>query len=52
MTTFTSFIDPSAYLHVTVKVWHFAVILAGVTIGDGTVIGSCAEIGMHCGESN
>jgi UDP-2-acetamido-3-amino-2,3-dideoxy-glucuronate N-acetyltransferase len=44
----TNFIDPSADLHETVKVWHFAVILAGATIGEGTVIGARAEIGMRC----
>ena len=48
MPTPANFIDPSADLHGTVKVWHFAVILAGVTVGEGTVIGSRAEIGMRC----
>jgi len=32
-TTPTNFIDPSAEIHPSVKVWHFAVILAGVSIG-------------------
>jgi UDP-3-O-[3-hydroxymyristoyl] glucosamine N-acyltransferase len=30
----THFIDPSAEIHPSVKVWHFAVILAGVSIGE------------------
>lgn len=43
-----NFIDPSATLHPSVKVWHFAIILAHASIGEGTVIGSRAEIGRGC----
>lgn len=43
-----NFIDPGATLHPSVKVWHFAVILSGVTIDEGTIIGSRAEIGRGC----
>jgi UDP-2-acetamido-3-amino-2,3-dideoxy-glucuronate N-acetyltransferase len=39
------FIDPTARIGQRVKVWHFAVILADVVIGDDCSIGSGAEIG-------
>lgn len=40
-----NFIDPSAKIHDTTCVWHFAVILAAVEIGHNCSIGSGSEIG-------
>jgi acetyltransferase-like isoleucine patch superfamily enzyme len=40
-----NFIDPSAVIGKGTRVWHFAVILADVTIGENCSIGSCCEIG-------
>jgi UDP-2-acetamido-3-amino-2,3-dideoxy-glucuronate N-acetyltransferase len=39
------FIDPSAFVHDTAKIWHFAVVLAGAHIGEDASIGSCSEVG-------
>lgn len=41
----TSYIDGSAHVHYSVKVWHFAVILRGAEIGKNSSIGSHCEIG-------
>ncbi len=41
----SSFIDPSARVADTAKVWHFAVILAGVRVGEDASIGSHSEVG-------
>ena len=43
-----NFIDPSAKIGVGTKVWHFAVILADVEIGEFVSIGSNCEIGRGC----
>lgn len=40
-----NFIDLTAIVHPTAKVWHFAVVLADVIIGPRVSIGSSAEIG-------
>jgi len=40
-----NFIDPSVRLGKDVKVWHFAVVLSDVVIGDDASIGSFVEIG-------
>ncbi len=40
-----NFIHPTAVIGTDTQVWHFAVILAGVFIGDHCSIGSGAEIG-------
>ena len=39
------FIDPTARVHPTAKVWHFAVLLSGVTVHEGVSIGAHAEVG-------
>lgn len=39
------FIDPTATLHPSVKVWHYATVLQDVTLGEGVQVGSHAEIG-------
>lgn len=39
------FIDPSAKVHPTARVWHYAAILQDVQIGEGCNIGSHCEIG-------
>lgn len=39
------FISPSAKIGKDVVVWHFAVVLDNVTLGDGVSIGSHSEIG-------
>ena len=41
----TAFIDPSAILPATSTVWHYAVVLAKVRIGESVSIGSGCEIG-------
>lgn len=43
-----NFISPKAKLGANVKVWHFAVILDDVEIGDNVSIGSHCEIGRGC----
>jgi acetyltransferase-like isoleucine patch superfamily enzyme len=43
-----NFIDPSARIGGGTKVWHFAVILQDVVIGENCSIGSHAEIGRGC----
>lgn len=40
-----NFIDPSAKIGKGTKVWHFAVILADVVIGENCSVGSGTEIG-------
>lgn len=40
-----NFIDPSAVIRKGTRVWHFAVVLADVFIGENCSIGSCCEIG-------
>ena len=40
-----NFVDKSAVLGENVQVWHFAIVLADVVIGDNVSIGSRAEIG-------
>lgn len=40
-----NFIDPSAVVSDTARVWHYAVVLAGVVLADGVSVGSHAEIG-------
>lgn len=42
----TNFIDPSAMIGARSKVWHFACIMAHVSIGQDCSIGSHAEIGV------
>jgi UDP-2-acetamido-3-amino-2,3-dideoxy-glucuronate N-acetyltransferase len=39
------FIDPSATVHPSAVVWHFAVVLADCVLGAGVSIGSHCEIG-------
>jgi UDP-2-acetamido-3-amino-2,3-dideoxy-glucuronate N-acetyltransferase len=39
------FIDPTASVHPTARVWHYATILADVVLGEGVQVGSHAEIG-------
>lgn len=41
----SNFIDPTARIGIDSSVWHFAVVLAGVIIGERCSIGSRAEIG-------
>lgn len=41
----TSYIDETAQLGEEVKVWHFAVVLAGVKLADHVSIGARCEIG-------
>lgn len=41
----TNYIDPSVKIGTGSRVWHFAVILANVVIGDECNIGSTVEIG-------
>jgi UDP-2-acetamido-3-amino-2,3-dideoxy-glucuronate N-acetyltransferase len=41
----TNFIDPTAIIHPTARVWHFAVIMPDVFLAPGVSIGSRAEIG-------
>lgn len=43
-----NFIDPTAQIGKGTTVWHFAVILADVVIGENCSIGSLAEIGKGC----
>ena len=38
-------IDPTAFVHPTARVWHYAVILGGVFIDAGCSVGSHCEIG-------
>lgn len=40
-----NFIDPSAQIGKDSVVWHFAVVLGGVVIGDHVSVGSGSEIG-------
>lgn len=40
-----NFIDPTAKVHPSAKVWHFARILSGVVLSEDTSVGSGAEIG-------
>lgn len=40
-----NFVDKTAQLGSDVKVWHFAVILADVVVGDNVSVGSRTEIG-------
>lgn len=40
-----NFIDPSVRIGIATKIWHFAVILADVVIGDNVSVGSFVEIG-------
>jgi UDP-2-acetamido-3-amino-2,3-dideoxy-glucuronate N-acetyltransferase len=42
-----NFIDPSAILAPSVRVWHYARVLAGVRIGEDSSIGSGSEIGKN-----
>jgi len=42
----TNFIDPTAEIHLTSRVWHFAVVLRDVRIGANCSIGSHTEIGV------
>ena len=39
------FIDPTAVLHPSVKVWHYATVLADCQLAEGVQVGSHAEIG-------
>ena len=39
------FIDPSATVHPTVRVWHYATVLQDVVLAEDVQIGSHAEIG-------
>lgn len=39
------FLDPSARVHATTKLWHFAKILAGVQVAQHCVIGGGVELG-------
>lgn len=41
-----NFIDPSAHVHSTAKVWHFAVVRENVILSEGVSIGSGSEIGQ------
>ena len=43
----SAFVDHTARLGQRTKVWHFAVVLADVVIGDDCSIGSGAEIGRE-----
>jgi len=43
-----NFVDKTATVGENVKIWHFAVVLAEVEIGDDVVIGSRCEIGRGC----
>ena len=43
--TIHRFIDPSATVHPTAKVWHYAVVLQDVFIGADVSVGAHAEIG-------
>lgn len=43
-----AFVDPTCQLGRGVKVWHFAVVLAGCRLGDGVMIGSRTELGFRC----
>jgi acetyltransferase-like isoleucine patch superfamily enzyme len=43
-----NFIDRTVTIGTGSKVWHFAVVLGGVTIGADCVIGSRCEIGFRC----
>jgi UDP-2-acetamido-3-amino-2,3-dideoxy-glucuronate N-acetyltransferase len=45
MTPGISFVDPSAKIGYGAKVWHFAVVLADVVLGEGVSIGARCEIG-------
>ena len=38
-------VDPSAFIHPTARVWHYAVVLAGVFVDANCSIGSHCEIG-------
>jgi UDP-2-acetamido-3-amino-2,3-dideoxy-glucuronate N-acetyltransferase len=42
-----NFIDPTAEVHPTVKVWHYAVILGGVILEADVSVGSHSEIGKN-----
>jgi UDP-2-acetamido-3-amino-2,3-dideoxy-glucuronate N-acetyltransferase len=42
-----NFIDPSAEVDASAKIWHFAVVLAEAWIKEGVVIGSRTEIGAR-----
>ena len=39
------FIDPTAKLHPTVRVWHYATVLQDVVLEEGVQVGSHAEVG-------
>jgi acetyltransferase-like isoleucine patch superfamily enzyme len=43
----TAFVDTSVLASDRVRVWHFAVILRGVVLGDDVSVGSHAEIGAR-----
>lgn len=43
-----NFIDPTAQIGLGSTVWHFAVVLANVSIGANCSIGSNTEIGRGC----
>jgi len=43
-----NFIDPTAIVPASAKVWHFARILRGAVLGEDTSVGSGAEIGFDC----
>lgn len=45
MSNVINFIDPTAQVHPTAKVWHFARILAGAVLSEDTSVGSGAEVG-------
>lgn len=43
-----SLVDPEVYVPASSKVWQFATICSGTTIGMNSVIGSCCWIGKNC----
>ena len=40
-----AFVDPSVRIGLDVRIWHYAVVLQDVTLGDGVSIGARSEIG-------
>lgn len=44
----TNFIDPSVSVGLGCKIWHFAILLSGVRLGDDVSIGARTEIGRDC----
>lgn len=42
-----AFVDPTCWLGQGVRIWHFAIVLAGCRLGDDVSIGSRCEIGFR-----